>query len=163
LEREDTGKRYSVTSRRLRTPFVEMCREMGMRSFKVTNPVDLMGIRSTTEKGEMDRLLGEDPDHYTADGYVMIMARSLIDMVVGGPGVFFQAEKRERLQKEDMEGLCQLCVWAGRLERKRAKGGQSRGGQGQARGRGGRGHEGGEPGWEDGRHTKASGKIRSVA
>jgi hypothetical protein len=58
-----------VTSGRLRTPLVEMCREMGMRSFKVTNPVDLMGIRSTTEEGEMERLLAENPVHYTADGY----------------------------------------------------------------------------------------------
>ncbi len=40
LEREDTGKRSSVTSRRLRTPLsiVEMCREMGTRSFKGHQP-----------------------------------------------------------------------------------------------------------------------------
>jgi hypothetical protein len=53
-----------------------------------------MGIRLTTEKGEMERLLAEDLVYYTADRYIM-MARSLIDMLVGSRSVF-QAEKRER-------------------------------------------------------------------
>jgi hypothetical protein len=75
-----------------------MCRETGMRSFKVTNPMELLGIRYTTEESELERLLGEDPVHYAGEGYVT-MARNLIEMVEG-PRSVFQAEKREMVQDE---------------------------------------------------------------
>ncbi len=71
---------------------VDMCRETGMRSFKVTNPMELMGIRFTTEEGELERLLGDDAVHYAGQGYAT-MARNLIEMVEG-PRRVFQAEKR---------------------------------------------------------------------
>jgi hypothetical protein len=82
---------------------VDMCRETGMRSFKVTNPVELMGIRFTTEEGELERLLGDDPVHYAGEGYAT-MARNLIEMVEG-PTSVFQAEKREMVQVEEEIGL----------------------------------------------------------
>ncbi len=82
---------------------VDMCRETGMRSFKVTNPVELMGIRFTTEEGELERLLGDDPVHYAGEGYAT-MARNLIKMVEG-PRSVFQAEKREMVQVEEEIGL----------------------------------------------------------
>jgi hypothetical protein len=82
---------------------VDMCRETGMRSFKVTNPVELMGIRFTTEEGELERLLGDDPVHYAGEGYAT-MARNLIEMVEG-PRSVFQAEKREMEQVEEEIGL----------------------------------------------------------
>jgi hypothetical protein len=73
---------------------VDMCRNMGLRSYKVTNPADLMGLRSYKEERDVPRLLGDNPVHYLAEGYA-VMGRNLIDMMEG-PHSVFHAEKSDR-------------------------------------------------------------------
>jgi hypothetical protein len=144
----------------------EVCRDMGLRSFKVTNPADLMGLRSYMEEGEVARLLGDDPVHYTAEGFA-VMGRNLIDMVEG-PRSVFQAEKRGRTSSDGGTDGMPVGVDMGSWRRgntewlhnevsglggwrggRAAQGSQPRG-RGVPRGRGeprGRGAEGGYPGY----------------
>jgi len=58
---------------------VDMCRECELRNYKVTSPVDLMGLRAHMEEAEVEALLGTDPVHYSVTGFAT-MARNLIDM-----------------------------------------------------------------------------------
>ncbi len=88
---------------------VEGCRDMGLRCYKVTNPADLMGLRSYMEEGDMARLLGDDPVHYSAEGYA-VMGRSLIDMVEG-PRSVFQSEKRERTVSDGLPVGVDMGSW----------------------------------------------------
>jgi hypothetical protein len=144
----------------------EVCRDMGLRSYKVTNAADLMGLRSYMEEGEVARLLGDDPVHYTAEGFA-VMGRNLIDMVEG-PRSVFQSEKRGRTASDGgAEGLpvgVDMGSWrrgntewlhnevsglGGWRGGRAAQGSQPRG-RGLSRGRGeprGRGAEGGYPGY----------------
>jgi len=144
----------------------QVCRDMGLRSYKVTNPADLMGLRSYMEEGEVARLLGDDPVHYTAEGFA-VMGRNLIDMVEG-PRSVFQAEKRGRTSSDGGTDGMPVGVDMGSWRRgntewlhnevsglggwrggRAAQGSQPRG-RGVPRGRGeprGRGAEGGYPGY----------------
>jgi hypothetical protein len=88
---------------------VEGCRDMGLRSYKVTNPADLMGLRSYMEERDVARLLGDNPVHYSAEGYAL-MGRSLIDMVEG-PRSVFQSEKRERTVSDGLPVGVDMGSW----------------------------------------------------
>jgi hypothetical protein len=147
---EDSGYRKDLLCdlQEAKEAIVEMCRECGMKSYKVTSPSDLLGLRSYMEEGEVARLLGDDPIHYSAEGFA-VMGRNLIDMVEG-PRSVFQAEKRERTMSEDMPDGTTMGSWRrGNTEwlfnevsglggwRGRSSGPQGLGGRGQDRGRGG--------------------------
>ncbi len=88
---------------------VDLCRESEMRNFKVTSPVDLMGLRSHMEEAKVEALLGSDPVHCSVSGFAT-MARNLIEMVEG-PRSVFQAEKRGRVVEEGLPDGVDMGSW----------------------------------------------------
>ncbi len=47
----------------------EVCREAGMKSFKVLSPVELLGIRPGMDEDTLISVLGDDPVHMAEQGY----------------------------------------------------------------------------------------------
>ncbi len=108
---DDMGYRKEILCdlQEAKEALAEMCRDSEMRCYKVTSPVDLLGLRSHMEKTEVEALLGTDPVHYSATGFAT-MARSLIDMVEG-PRIVFQAEKRVRVVEEGLPDGVDMSSW----------------------------------------------------
>jgi hypothetical protein len=108
---DDMGYRKEILCdlQEAKEALAEMCRDSEMRCYKVTSPVDLLGLRSHMEKTEVEALLGTDPVHYSATGFAT-MARNLIDMVEG-PRIFFQAEKRVRVVEEGLPDGVDMSSW----------------------------------------------------
>jgi hypothetical protein len=108
---EDRGYRKDILCdlQEAKEALVDLCRECEMRNFKVTSPVDLMGLRSHMEEAEVEALLGTDPVHYSVTGFAT-MASNLIEMVEG-PKSVFQAEKRGRVVKEGLPDGVDMGSW----------------------------------------------------
>jgi hypothetical protein len=108
---DDMGYRREILCdlQEAKEALVEVCRDSEMRCYKVTSPVDLMGLRSHMEETEVEALLGSDPVHYSVTGFAT-MARSLIDMVEG-PRSVFQAEKRGRVVEDGLPDGVDMGSW----------------------------------------------------
>ncbi len=54
---------------RIKDAVWDVCRENGMRSYKVVSPGELLGIRVTMEENDLIQVLGDNPVHMSAGGY----------------------------------------------------------------------------------------------
>ena len=88
---------------RIRDAMGDLCREKGMRSFRVVSPVDQLGIRVAMSEDDLIKILGDDPVHMTATAY-MKLAGSLISLAES-PRTIFSGEKREREESEEDDGV----------------------------------------------------------
>jgi hypothetical protein len=88
---------------RIKEAMVDTCREKGIRSYKVVSPVEQLGIRVAMEEDELIKVLGDDPVHMAAAGYVKL-AGSLVS-TAENPRTVFAGEKREREDDEEEEGI----------------------------------------------------------
>jgi hypothetical protein len=70
----------------------EVCREAGMKSFKVVSPVELLGIRPGMDEDALISILGDDPVHMAAQGYAKL-ASSCINLAESTMTIF-TGEKR---------------------------------------------------------------------
>ncbi len=59
---------------RIKEAMDEVCREAGLKSFKVLSPVELLGIRPGMDEDTLISLLGDDPVHMAAQGYGKLVA-----------------------------------------------------------------------------------------
>jgi hypothetical protein len=84
---------------RIRDAMGDLCREKGMRSYRVVSPVDQLGIRVAMSEDDLIKILGDDPVHMTAAAY-MKLAGSLISLAES-PRTIFSGEKREREESEE--------------------------------------------------------------
>jgi hypothetical protein len=84
---------------RIRDAMGDLCREKGMRSYRVVSPVDQLGIRVAMSEDDLIKILGDDPVHMTATAY-MKLAGSLISLAES-PRTIFSGEKREREESEE--------------------------------------------------------------
>jgi hypothetical protein len=55
----------------------DVCKETGMRSFKVVSPVELLGIRPGMDEDILIGILGDDPVHMAAQGYAKLAGSSV--------------------------------------------------------------------------------------
>jgi hypothetical protein len=88
---------------RIRDAMGDLCREKGMRSYRVVSPVDQLGIRVAMSEDDLIKILGDDPVHMTAAAY-MKLAGSLISLAES-PRTIFSGEKREREESEEDDGV----------------------------------------------------------
>jgi hypothetical protein len=84
---------------RIKEAMDEVCREAGMKSFKVLSPVELLGIRPGMDEETLISMLGDVPVHMAAQGYGKL-AVSCISLAESNMMVF-TGEKRGW---EDEEG-----------------------------------------------------------
>jgi hypothetical protein len=50
----------------------DVCRESGMKCYKVVSPVELLGIRPRMDDDSLIGILGDDPVHMAAQGYAKL-------------------------------------------------------------------------------------------
>jgi hypothetical protein len=77
---------------RIKEAMDKVCREAGLKSFKVLSPVELLGIRPGMEEDTLISLLGDDPVHMAAQGYGKL-AVSCIGLAESSMTIFM-GEKR---------------------------------------------------------------------
>ncbi len=53
---------------RIKEAMDEVCREAGMKSFKVLSPVELLGIRPGMDEDTLISIVGDDPVHMAEQG-----------------------------------------------------------------------------------------------
>jgi hypothetical protein len=91
----------------IRDAMLQACLSAGMKGFKVISPNKLMSLSSSMEEDEVARLMGEDPMHLSAEGFV-IMAEKLTT-ILEDRRTTFQGEKRTRevreAQADEGEGI----------------------------------------------------------
>ncbi len=82
----------------IRDAMLETCLSAGMKGFKVINLNELMSLSSSMEEDEMARLMGEDPVHPSAEGFVTLAEK--LTTILEDRRTTFQGEKRTREVRE---------------------------------------------------------------
>jgi hypothetical protein len=113
----------------------EVCREAGMKSFKVVSPVELLGIRPGMDEDALISILGDDPVHMVAQGYAKLEG-SCINLAESTMTIFTgrrEAGRRESVRRTTwpwkiiiVEGMSGCTAWcrekvAGREARERCR------------------------------------------
>jgi hypothetical protein len=88
---------------RIKEAMDEVCREAGMKSFKVLSPVELLGIRPGMDEDTLISIVGDDPVHMAAQGYAKL-AVSCINLAESNMTIF-TGEKRGWEDEEDEEEM----------------------------------------------------------
>jgi hypothetical protein len=102
---EDGGYRRGMLEdlARLKEAAEEVCREGGMRNYKVVSPVEMLGIRAAMDENELIQILGADPVHMAQKGY-QLQSDGLVRMVEAS-STAFSGGKRVREEDEAEEGV----------------------------------------------------------
>ncbi len=87
----------------------EVCREAGMKSFKVVSPVELLSIRPGMDEDALISILGDDPVHMAAQGYVKV-ASSCINLAESTMTIFTDDEVFKHFSKDSSAGKTLACV-----------------------------------------------------
>jgi hypothetical protein len=77
---------------KIKEAMIDVCRETGMRSFKVVGSVELLGIRPGMDEDALIGILGDDPVHMARQGYVNL-AGSCVSLAESAMTIF-TGEKR---------------------------------------------------------------------
>ena len=88
---------------RIKEAVEEVCREGGMKCFKVVSPPELLGIRAAMDENELIQILGGDAVHMAPRGYGML-AESFVKMVESQKSAF-AGGKRGREEDEEEEDV----------------------------------------------------------
>jgi hypothetical protein len=78
----------------------EGCMEAGLKSYKVLNPCELLGLSGDMEDDDLARLMGEDSTHMLDAGYVALAEK--LCKIVEDEKISFQGEKRQREKEPEM-------------------------------------------------------------
>jgi uncharacterized membrane protein YgcG len=143
----------------IRDAMLETCLSAGMKGFKVINPNELMCLSSSMEEDEVARLMGEDPVHPSAEGFVTLAEK--LTTMLEDRRTTFQGEKRTREVREAQAEEGEEMITWGRQKNdwifytvsgKGREGGQRAGYPVSSRSSGGRdgGQDGGQDGGRDG-------------
>ena len=103
---EDGGYRKGMLEDlgRIKEAVDEVCREGGMRSYKVVSPPELLGIRAAMDEDELILILGGDAVHMAPLGYRRL-AESFERMVESQRSTFSGGKRGREEEDDEEEGI----------------------------------------------------------